>query len=105
MATSFSTAPTSTGQTPAFEKRRSARTAPTLSGRSLGGDTVELQCRELRDPKTGRPIPYELHFDVDSGENTLDIDLDKKLARDNTDGLFGSISLPSGTTRRNSGDD
>jgi hypothetical protein len=46
----------------------------------VGGNTVELQCRELRDPKTRRPIPYELHFDVESGENTLDMDIDKKLA-------------------------
>ena len=49
----------------------------------VGGNTVELQCRELRDPKTRRPIPYESHFDVESGENTLDIDIDKKLARSN----------------------
>jgi hypothetical protein len=49
----------------------------------VGGNTVELQCRELRDPKTRRPIPYELHFDVEPGENTLDIDIDKKLSRSN----------------------
>ena len=49
----------------------------------VGGNTVELQCRELRDPKTRRPIPYESHFDVESGENTLDIDIDKKLSRSN----------------------
>jgi hypothetical protein len=49
----------------------------------VGGNTVELQCRELRDPKTRRPVPYELHFDVESGENTLDINIDKKLARSN----------------------
>jgi hypothetical protein len=49
----------------------------------VGGNTVELQCRELRDPKTRRPISYESHFDVESGENTLDIDIDKKLARSN----------------------
>jgi hypothetical protein len=47
----------------------------------VGGNTVELQCRELHDPKTRRPIPYELHLDVESGENTLDIDIDKKVAR------------------------
>jgi hypothetical protein len=50
-------------------------------GTLVGGNTVELHCRELRDPKTRRPIPYESHFEVEPGENTLDIDIDKKLSR------------------------
>ncbi|HEX3449017.1 MAG TPA: hypothetical protein VHS97_12235 [Isosphaeraceae bacterium] len=41
----------------------------------VGANTVEVDCNELRDPKTRRRLQHNLAFDVQAGENTFDIDI------------------------------